>query len=158
MEVASQTRYGRCPSCSAINMAHRKSCYRCRKPLPSAEEERPTKGGLPLSAVEPKINNGRREQRAPLLIRDVLIEGEVPLDHRVSVLDISMLGLKIRSATPMKIGAKIKLHLPADGRMHPVDGEIRYRVSAPTAEVPLYVYGVKLDRPYPAVRRLIGKP
>ena len=157
MEVASDIRYGPCPSCSAINMAHRSTCYRCRAPLNGAAKPAATRGSE-RSKVDVKSKNLRKLDRQEKLIPNVLIEGEVPLRHRVTVMDLSPIGLKIRSATPIRIGARVKLSIPIAGKTYPIEGAIRYRASTTKEESTFYVYGVKLDAPSPALRQILSGP
>ena len=122
MEVVSDIRYGPCPSCSAINMAHRQTCYRCRSPLNGSEKPAPPVRRPPKPPPCEEKKNARRTIREEIRFPDVLIEGEVPLRHRVTVIDVSAVGLKIRSSSPIRLGAHVRIALPVEGRSYPLEG------------------------------------
>jgi hypothetical protein len=98
----------------------------------------------------------RRYDREETRISEVLIEGEVALRHRATVLDVSLFGIRIRSSTPIRIGAQIRLSLPVEGRSMPVEGTVKHRSAMPDTTQPVYIYGIKLNESSPTIRRILS--
>lgn len=153
-------RYAPCRRCSAINMSHREFCYRCRLPFTSPTEET-------LQPAEPKSKyykspslapNRRRLTRKRITITGVGVGGQVIFKHHGTALDITPLGICIRTAFPCKIGAKLDLLVPLEGRIHRLSGVICHREEGEKDSIAIYTYGIQLDPPLPetlaAIERL----
>jgi hypothetical protein len=69
------------------------------------------------------------------------------MNHRGTILDVTPLGLCMRTVVPCKIGARLLLAVPINSRIRRLAGFVRYRQEADKDGTPIYTYGIQLDAP-----------
>ena len=146
---ADNAKYARCPECGAINMWHRETCYCCRRPLAanlSEQAVRDTQDSLVFNSNV--VPNRRRATRKRLTITDVGVGGQATFKHQGTALDITPLGICMRTTCPFRIGARINLMVPLGGRIHKLAGYIRHREEGEKDGAATYTYGIQLDTPH----------
>lgn len=118
--VTKTTRYNTCPSCKALNMAHRNTCYKCNKPITAT-----------VFTVEPVAQTVVLEERrkakrfevyGPGWVVDALGERK----HAIIVRNISALGVGFDSDFSFNIGDNIAVTFAIDGEQYAASGLIRH--------------------------------
>jgi hypothetical protein len=140
-------------------MSHREFCYRCNIPILSASV---VSAASAVSASHDNhttapLLNRRRLTRKKVVITNVAVEGEVTFKHHGTALDITPLGICLRTAFPCRIGAHLNLRLPLDGRVHHLTGTILHRNEGEKDGIPIYTYGIRLDPPLTDTRAAIER-
>ena len=138
-------------------MLHRKDCYKCYASLVGISHAEPLKvqTTVPRDEAGTLRGNKRRESRKKVFIEQVEVGGMVPETHEGTVLDITNLGLCLRTNIPCKVGARLNIALPIEGRIHRLVGSIRHRRDSNRDGVEIYTYGVQLEPPGFETRRAI---
>ena len=130
-------------------MLHRKDCYKCHTSLAGISFEEPltVQAQVPRDSAGTLRGNKRRETRKQVVIRDVEVDGMSPERHTGMVLDITTMGLCLRSTVGCNVGSRINLALPINGRIHRLVGTIRHRRESNRDGVNTFTYGVQLEVP-----------
>jgi len=152
-------RYAPCPKCSAINMIHRRDCYRCRTRL-NGEAGAPPKSAIHRNRYcegARSTPNHRRLDRKNVSISNVRVEGEVVTQHKGVVLDVTPFGLCLRTAVPSRVGARLNMSILIGGSTHRLIGFIKHCQESEKDGSPIYTYGVQLEAPgYEARSAIVG--
>ncbi len=150
-------KYGPCPTCGAMNMWHRQTCYRCHEPLYGGAAKRQTARPPAAKASGRGPLPRRRVPRHDVIIPNVSVDGDVVIPHRVTVRDVSPFGLRMSTQVACRLGARVQLHLPLDGKVYSVQGVVRHRCSVDPDTGHFYGYGVQFTEPNSALRQLVAK-
>src|SRR2546427_10396514 len=128
-KTTDSARYGRCRGCGAVNMLHRKDCYKCQASLVGISFAEPLtlQAHVPRDSAGTLRGNKRREFRKKVEITGAEVDGMVAEKHTGKVLDITTLGLCLRSSVSCQAGARLNIAIPINGRIHRVLGTIRHR-------------------------------
>lgn len=151
-------RYGPCPVCGALNMAHRDTCYRCRKALPDSFWEA---GGAKKPGdeeVPAAFHDARRCPRSSIAIPNVRLFCEGMTPQRVTIHNISACGLQFRAPALCRTGTLVCLELPmGGGRARLIEGFVRYAYPVFEEGRRVYTHGVEFNERNPLLHRLTGR-
>ncbi len=152
-------KYGPCPTCGAMNMSHRQSCYRCNNPLHTGSTSRTPTATRPVTRERERraTHPRRRVPRHEMVIPNVTVQGEVVVPHSATVRDVSPFGLRMSTTVASRLGARIRLDLPLEGRVYSVQGVVRHRCPVDPATGHYYAYGVQFTEPSYVLRRILTK-
>jgi len=157
--AAATHRYGECSACGALNMAHRDSCYRCRAPLTPTEPS-PLPPGRPYAGRGPAAAgslNRRKWPRKRVTICNVQVDAEGVVPHRATVRDLSPAGLCLHTQLIIRPDTRVSVELPLEGRVHVLNGTVRYVCLLRSEVGRSYLCGVQFDGVSPLLHRLVAR-
>src|SRR5579862_5333824 len=121
------TTYAPCPYCTALNMAHRSHCYKCRNPLSSVA------GVIGVAEAQgtqaqfrPVAMDTRRQTRYEVALDEIVLEGDGIPRQSVTVHDISPGGISVHTKVPFPRGTPVRLYVPLSGQTWAMAGTVRH--------------------------------
>src|SRR5438270_10004317 len=118
--ITKTTRYNTCPSCKALNMAYRNSCYKCAKPIT------PTVMAVAPVAKEVVLEERRRSKRFDIYAPGWVIDAAGDKKFAIAVRNISALGLGFDSDEAFNIGDRLAVIFEIEGEQYTASGLIRH--------------------------------
>lgn len=143
--------YSTCPYCLALNIGQQDRCDRCGADLRIAR----TMACGDTHAMRPALPNTRSRQRQGVRISGVVVEGTGFLRHKVTVYDLSIVGLQFRTPFEIRVGTQVRLSIPLDGQVHQVTGTVRYVGTVPRSVEKLYACGVEFAEEVPELEQML---
>jgi len=84
-----------------------------------------------------------------------MLEGPGSMRMRGMVHDLSEGGCQFRTTALVGVGTRVRLQLPLEGGLHPVEGIVRYVRPEEQRGIRVYLCGIEFARVSPPLKRLI---
>ncbi len=158
--MASSTQSGKyapCPKCKALNMAHRRTCYRCQSELAAGiwAWRPPVPSFIDLDTL-PKDLETRKDPRRDVRIEQATITCEGVPTHIVMVRNISLGGAQVQTTLAIPKGASVTLEIPVMNETMVVSGVVLYQRPVEDGADRYLATGIQFKDLDPTALRLLG--
>jgi len=155
---AATSSYAPCPQCSALNMAHRSHCYKCRGPLSGlAGVIGVAQAQATQAQFRPVAMDTRRQSRRQVYIEGAILEGDGIPRQSLAVYDLSEGGLSVHTLLPYPRGTHVRLHIPLEEGLWVVHGTVRHSAPVMNETGRVYACGIEFDEVGPELRELLAR-
>lgn len=153
----STSAYGPCPSCGGLNMAGRRNCYRCGKPLPTnfwLVCEQNTRGEI--ESYRPGFSETRRFPRYEVQMPLELGGATLP-EQIVTLRNVSLGGVQFLARQDYRLGSRVWIYVPLKERqVHLLQGVVRYTFIRHLGSARIFTCGVEFQESQTQTIRVIS--